>query len=100
MKAVKISIIINKDLSKSVTDDLFALGLRQIFSEVGRSSILNKSSSFPSFLSRGSLLSYPVEIISFIVQEADELSVLSYIAKKYVSVLPAKAQSSATNLIS
>jgi len=90
MKAVKISIIINKDLSKSVTDDLFALGLRQIFSEVGRSSILNKSSSFPSFLSRGSLLSYPVEIISFIVQEADELSVLSYIAKKYDLRTPGK----------
>lgn len=90
MKAVKISIIINKDLAKSIVTDLTALGIRQYFNEIGRSSILDKGSGFSSILKPRSLVSYPVEIISFLVPEEFEHGVLSYIAKKYDLRSPGK----------
>ncbi|HRX76239.1 MAG: hypothetical protein M0Q99_04575 [Candidatus Cloacimonetes bacterium] len=90
MKAVKISIILNKALSKSIVYDLFALGIRHIFIEMGRSSILNKNTSFTNFLKRQALVTYPIEIVSMILDESDENAVLSYIAKKYDLRSPGK----------
>jgi len=90
MKSVKISIILNKDLAKSVVDDLYALGIIRLFTEVGRSSILNMNIGFSKFLSRQNLVSYPVEILNFVVDESDEMAVLSYIAKKYDLRSPGK----------
>jgi hypothetical protein len=90
MKAVKININVHKETAKSVIDDLMALGIRQVFTEVGRSSILDKNSSFTNFFKRQALVTYPIEILSFIVDEADEISVLSYIAKKYDLKAPGK----------
>lgn len=90
MKAVKISIIINKDLSKSIMDDLYALGIRQMFNEAGRSSLLDRNSGVTGFIGRRALVSYPVETLSFFVDEADEISALSYIAKKYDLRSPGK----------
>ncbi len=90
MKHSKITLIIPKQISKSITDDLFALGLRQLFTEVGRNSLLDKNISFSNFFSHRALVSYPVEIISFFTNAENENSVLSYIAKKYDLRMPGK----------
>lgn len=90
MKNTMICIIVPKHISKSIVDDLVALGIRQLFVEVGRNSLLDKSTSFSNFLSRKSLITYPVEIVSFIVDEASENPVLGYIAKKYDLRVPGK----------
>lgn len=60
MKCVKINIILNKNLAKSVVDDLYALGIHQLFMEVGRSSLLNVNAGFTNILKRHNLVSYPV----------------------------------------
>jgi len=83
VKAVKISIILPKEYSRSLLEDLFALGLRNIFVELGRNSLLDKGGSIRGLLSRKNLQSYPVEIVSFFALEDHENSILSYFAKKY-----------------
>lgn len=83
MKLIKITIIVSKELSRILVDDLYALGVIQIFVELGRTSILEKTNGFSNFFNRSSLNTYPVEIISLFVQAEDELSLLSYVAKKY-----------------
>lgn len=90
MKAVKISIILNKAFSKSIVDDLFALGIRHLFIEMGRSSVLNKNTGFTNFLKRQTLVTYPIEILSLILDESDENAVLSYVTKKYDLRTPGK----------
>ncbi|MCB5254476.1 MAG: hypothetical protein RBR69_06100 [Candidatus Cloacimonadaceae bacterium] len=83
MKLIKITIIVSKELSQILVDDLYALGIRQIFVELGRTSILEKSNGISHFFKRPSISTYPVEIISLFVHEDDELSLLSYVARKY-----------------
>lgn len=90
MKCVKINIILNKNLAKSVVDDLYALGIHQLFMEVGRSSLLNVNAGFTNILKRHNLVSYPVEILSFLIDEENETAVLGYIAKKYDLRSPGK----------
>ncbi|HQQ68660.1 MAG TPA: hypothetical protein PLX77_07520, partial [Candidatus Cloacimonadota bacterium] len=57
---------------------------------LGRSSILDKKGGFSNILKPRSLVSYPVEIINFLVAEEFEHGVLSYIAKKYDLRSPGK----------
>ncbi len=90
MNSIKICIIVPKQISKSIIDDLYALGIRYLFVEVGRNSLLDKSASFSNFLSRKALITYPVEIVSFFVEEDDENAVLGYIARKYDLRIPGK----------
>lgn len=90
MKALKISMIVSKETGKSIVEDLSSFGVRHHFSEVGRSSILDKNRSFTSFFSRPALLSYPVEFISFFLDDEDDDSVLSYFVKKYDLRTPGK----------
>jgi len=90
MKMVKVSINVPKASSESVIADLFLLGIRHLFVEVGRNSLLNKRSGFSDFFSYRSLISYPVEIISFFLDEKDEDAVLSYVAAKYDLRSPGK----------
>ncbi|MDD4231880.1 MAG: hypothetical protein PHU48_04375 [Candidatus Cloacimonetes bacterium] len=90
MSLVKICIITPKVVSKSIVEDLLALGIRHFFVEVGRNSILDKSVPVTGIFSRRALLTYPIEIVSFFTDEDDERSVLSYIAKKYDLYSPGK----------
>lgn len=90
MKAVRISIIVHKDLTKSIMDDLIAMGVKQFFIEMGRSSVLGENSNLPSIFGLRGLVSYQVEILSVIVDEVFEHSILSYIAKKYDLKTPGK----------
>lgn len=98
MNMIKISIIIPKAISESLIADLFALGIRHLFVEMGRNSLLDKSYGFTNFFSRKALISFPVEIIDFFVEEDDEDSVLSYIATKYDLRTPGKGSICSQNI--
>lgn len=90
MKLIKISIILSKELSPSLVDDLYSLGVKQLFVQVGRTSILEKTNGLSNFFNRSSLSTYPVEIISFFVDEKHENSLLSYVTHKYDLKTPGK----------
>lgn len=90
MKLIKISIILSKELSQALVDDLYTLGVQQLFVQVGRTSILEKTNGISNFFNRSSLSSYPVEIISFFVDEKYEYSLLSYVTHKYDLRTPGK----------
>jgi len=90
MNLVKINIILSKEISQSLVDDLFSLGVKQLFVEVGRTSILGKANGLSSFFNRYSLSTYPVEIISLFVNEKHEDSLLSFVTKKYDLKTPGK----------
>ena len=83
MKLIKISIVLSRELSAFLIGDLYALGVKQLFVEVGRTSILEKSNGVASFFNRSNISSYPVEIISLFVNEKDEYALLSYITNKF-----------------
>ncbi len=90
MKMIKISIIVPKAISDSVIADLFAMGIRHLFVETGRNSLLDKSKGFTNIFSHRALISYPIEILSLFVKEDDEIAVLSYISIKYDLRSPGK----------
>ena len=90
MKLIKISIILSKELSSALVDDLYALGVRQLFVQAGRTSILEKTNGISNFLNRSSLSTYPVEIISLFVDEKYEDSLMSYVTRKYDLKTPGK----------
>ena len=90
MNLIKISIILSKDLSTALVDDLYALGVKQLFVQVGRTSILEKTNGISNFFNRSSLSTYPVEIISLFVDEKYENSLMSYVTHKYDLKTPGK----------
>ena len=90
MKLIKINIILNKELSPALVDDLHALGVKQFYVQVARTSILEKTNGISNFFNRSSLSTYPVEIISLFVDEKHEDSLMSYLTRKYDLKTPGK----------
>lgn len=90
MNPIKISIILSKEFSRYLVDDLYSLGVKRLFMEVGRTSILEKTRSLFNFWDRNKISTFPVEIISLFVDEKDENKLLSYVAKKYDLKTPGK----------
>lgn len=90
MRFSKVSMIVSREIGKSIVEELFAFGIRHHFNEIGRSSILDRNKSFSSFFSKPALISYPVDILSFFLQGEEDSAVLSYFAKKYDLRSPGK----------
>ncbi|HHV37554.1 MAG TPA: hypothetical protein GXX77_06960 [Candidatus Cloacimonetes bacterium] len=90
MKYNKVSMIVSREIGKSIAEELFAFGIRHHFNEIGRSSILNRKTGFSSFFSKPALINYPVDILSFFVEDDEDRAVLSYFAKKYDLRSPGK----------
>lgn len=90
MKYSKVSMIVSRETGKSIAEELVAFGIRHHFNEIGRSSILDRNKSFSSFFSKPALISYPVDILSFFLQEGEDRAVLGYFAKKYDLRSPGK----------
>lgn len=79
----RICIIVSKELSKSIVNDLCDHGVKRLFIETGRISLLNKAGSLSNFLARRSLAFFPVEIINLFINSDFEEDILGYIAGKY-----------------
>lgn len=49
MKYSKVSMIVSREIGKSIAEELVAFGIRHHFNEIGRSSILDRNRVFPRF---------------------------------------------------
>jgi nitrogen regulatory protein PII len=80
---VKITIIVDRQISESVINELSSLGINKFYIEVGRSSILDEREGLGSFLSKRRLSNSPVDKITFFISAEIEDSLLNHISIRF-----------------
>jgi nitrogen regulatory protein PII len=87
---IKITIIIDRQVSETVIDELASLGIERFYSEPGRTSILEEKYGLSSFLSRRKLSNSPVNKITFFISNDAEYSLMNNLAVKFNFNSPGK----------
>lgn len=80
---VKITIIVDRQLSESVINELSTLGIDKFYTEDGRASILQEKYGLGAFLFRRRLNNTPVNKITFFVRREFEDSLLNYLSIRF-----------------
>ncbi len=87
---IKITIIVDRQDSEVVIDELISLGIKKFYTEVARTSILEEKSGVRSFLSRSKLGYGPANKITLFVSEEAEQGLLSYLSTRFDFNTPGK----------
>ncbi len=80
---VKITINVDTNLYEDVSKELIRIGVKNYYSESGRSVVIEEKKGIARYVKKEELVSYPFDTIFFFTEEEYEEALMSHIAGKY-----------------
>jgi len=95
---IKITINIDRELYKSLTEELIRIGIHNYYSESGRSVVIEEKRGAAGYITKEKLVSYPVVTIFFFIENEYSENLMNHIAGKYDFSTPGKGTIFSSNI--